>query len=177
MVAATAVIGLTLNTLLYEGASRFSIREEEARRASEHIVIVVPHARGRSAGASGEDRGVHLDGALQARVAYRSRRSRAQGPSRSGKCWTPCCCWEPSLRDWKLQLYLGSPTMRRKSPALCSLRDGSWLHFRAQDLIGGWQLQLGQIVIAGLPMLALVIVAMIALRSISRARCAVSRMP
>jgi signal transduction histidine kinase len=46
------------------------------------------------------------------------------------------------------------------------LSDGSWLHFRAQDLIGGWQLQLGQIVIAGLPMLALVIVAMIALRSI-----------
>ena len=48
VVAVTAVIGLTANTLLYEGASRFSIREEEARRASEHIVIVARLLEGES---------------------------------------------------------------------------------------------------------------------------------
>ena len=40
VVTITAIVGLTANTLLYEGASRFSVREEEARRTSEHIVVV-----------------------------------------------------------------------------------------------------------------------------------------
>ncbi|HEX2100019.1 MAG TPA: hypothetical protein VHF69_05125 [Candidatus Synoicihabitans sp.] len=40
VVTITAVVGLTANTLLYEGVSRFVLREEEARRTSEHIVVV-----------------------------------------------------------------------------------------------------------------------------------------
>jgi len=46
------------------------------------------------------------------------------------------------------------------------LSDGSWLRFRAHDVVGTWPLKLGQIAIAGLPMLALVLIAMTTLRTI-----------
>ncbi len=165
VVAATAVIGLTLNTLLYVGASRFSIREEEARRASEHIVIVsrmleseAPERRAKI---------VEYTSTKHFKLAWHPQ------PAEPGERYVALrgmldamLHWEPSLRDSKLQLYLGSPDDATEVIGSLQLSDGSWLHFRAQDLIGGWQLQLGQIVIAGLPMLALVIVAMIALRSI-----------
>ncbi len=74
---------------------------------------------------------------------------------------------EPEGRQ--LQLYLGSPDDATEVVGSLQLGDGSWLHFRAQDLIGGWRLRLGQVVIAGLPMLALVFVAMSALRNLGAA--------
>lgn len=164
VVAATAVIGLTLNTLLYVGSSRFSIREEEARRASEHIVIVSRMLEGEAP----ERRAKIVEYTSTEHFKLAWRPQPAEPGERSvalREMLDAMLHWEPSLRDSKLQLYLGSPDVTEVTGSL-QLRDGSWLHFRAQDLIGGWQLQVGQIVTAGLPMLALVIVAMIALRSI-----------
>lgn len=165
VVAATAVIGLTLNTLFYEGTSRFGIREEEARRASEHILIVARMLEGESP----ERRAKIVQYTSTEHFKLQWHPQPAVPGERSvalRNMLDAMLQWEPSLRGTRLQLYLGSPDNATEVVGSLQLRDGSWLHFRAQDLVGGWQLQLGQVLMAGLPMLALVVVAMIALRSI-----------
>ena len=165
IVAVTVLIGLTLNTLLYEGASRFSIREEEARRASEHIVIVArmlegetPERRAKIVEYTSTE---HFTLTWQLRPAEPGARSVMLSDMLEAMLQ-----WEPSLEGRQLQLYLGSPDDATEVVGSLQLGDGSWLHFRAQDLIGGWRLRLGQVVIAGLPMLALVFFAMSALRNL-----------
>lgn len=165
VVAVTVLIGLTLNTLLYEGASRFSIREEEARRASEHIVIVArmldgepPERRAKIVEYTSTE---HFKLAWQPGPTGPGARSVALPDMLDAMLQ-----WEPSLQGRMLRLYLGSPYDATEVIGSLQLADGSWLNFRAQDLLGGWRLRLGQIVIAGLPMLALVLFAMSALRSI-----------
>lgn len=165
VVAVTAVLGLTLNTVLYEGASRFSVREEEARRASEHIVIVSRMLEGETPERRAKI--VEYTSTEHFKLAWHAQPAQAGEKSIAPREMLEAMLhWEPSLRDTHLQLYLGSPHDATEVTGSVQLSDGSWLHFRAQDLVGGWQLQLGQIAIAGLPMLALVVVAMTALRAI-----------
>jgi len=165
VVALTAVIGLTANTLLYEGASRFSIREEEARRASEHIVVVARLLEGESA--ARRARIVEYTSTEHFKLDWRP------GPIEPGEASRTLhemhyqmVLWEPSLRGMNLRVHVGSPDDATEVIGSLQLSDGSWLHFRARDLIGEWQLERGQILIACLPMLALVLIAMTALRTI-----------
>jgi signal transduction histidine kinase len=167
VVAVTAVLGLAANTLLLEGASRFSIREEEARRASEHIVIVARMLEGESA----ERRAKIVEFASTAHFKLGWFTWPVEPGMRSvalHEMHHHMVNWEPSLRGRNLRLHLGSPGDATEVVGSMQLSDGSWLHFRAQDLVGTWHLQLGQIVIACLPMLALALIAMIALRTILR---------
>jgi len=166
VVAITAVLGLAANTLLLEGASRLSIREEEARRASEHIVVVArilederPERRAKVVEYTSTE---HFKLAWLAGPAEPGRTSVALEEMRS-----EMMLWEPTLRGKDLRLHLapGNPT---EVIGWLQLSDRSWLRFRAHDLVGTWKLRLGQIAIAGLPMLALVVVAMTTLRSILR---------
>lgn len=164
VVAATAVVGLTLNTLLYEGASRFSIREEEARRASEHIVIVSRMLEGETPERRAKI--VEYTSTEHFKLSWHPQPVRPGANVAPAEMLNAMLHWEPSLRAANMQLYLGSGDNATDVIGSLQLSDASWLHFRAQDLVGGWQLQLGQIAIAGLPMLALLMVAMIALSSI-----------
>jgi two-component system, OmpR family, osmolarity sensor histidine kinase EnvZ len=165
VVAATVVIGLTVNTLLYEGASRFSIREEEARRASEHIVIVSRLLEGETA--ERRTKIAEYTSTEHFKLAWHPQPVEpGENSVALREMLDAMLHWEPTLRGTQLRLYLQSPDDSTEVIGSLQLPDQSWLHFRAQDLVGGWQLQLGQIVLAGLPMLALVIVAMTALRSI-----------
>lgn len=167
VVAITAVAGLTANTLLYEDASRFSVREEEARRTSEHIVVVarmlegdVPERRSRI---------VEFASTEHFKLGW------FQQPIEPGQqsdalleMHRQMVRWEPSLRDKKLRLHLGSPDDATEVIGSLQLADGSWLHFRAQDLVGEWPLKLRRVLIASLPMIALVLIALLTLRIILR---------
>jgi signal transduction histidine kinase len=167
VVGATIVIGLVANAVLYEGATRFSIREEEARRASEHIVIVSRLLEGESP-------------ARRARIVdyastehfkldwYQWPLTIKAGAVELHQMRYQMALWEPSLEGTNLQVYLESPNDTTEVVGSLQLADGSWLHFRAGDLVGAWQLQRGQILIACLPILALVLIAMSVLRTILR---------
>ncbi|MBM0106837.1 HAMP domain-containing protein [Steroidobacter sp. S1-65] len=167
VVALTGVIGLSLNTLVYEGTSRFSIREEEARRTSEHIVVVSRMLEGE-------------DPARRARIVeYASTEHFKLGwfrqpiePGARSDALTQMhrqmVVWEPSLAGKDLRLHLGSPGEATEVSGSLQLSDGTWLHFRAQDLVGKWPLKLRGILIASLPMIALVIIALVTLRVILR---------
>ena len=167
VVAVTAVIGLTANTLLYEGASRFSIREEEARRASEHIVIVARLLEGESP--ERRARIVEYTSTEHFKLEWRQTPvPSAEGSIELHQMGYQMLLWEPSLRGMNLQLSAGSSHDATEVVGSLQLSDGSWLHFTAQDLVGGWQLSRAQILIGCLPMLALVFIALSALRTILR---------
>jgi signal transduction histidine kinase len=167
VVTITAVVGLTANTLLYEGASRFSVREEEARRTSEHIVVVarmlegdVPERRARIVEFASTE---HFKlGWFQQPIEPGQRSDALVQMHRQ------MVVWEPSLRGKDLRLHLGSPNDATEVIGSLQLSDGTWLHFRAQDLVGAWPLKLHRVFIASLPMIALVLIALVTLRVILR---------
>jgi two-component system, OmpR family, osmolarity sensor histidine kinase EnvZ len=167
VVAVTAVIGLTANTLLYEEASRFSVREEEARRASEHIVVVARLLEGESP--ERRARIVEYTSTEHFKLKwYPWAVEPAKGSLELHEMRYQMVLWEPSLRGMNLRLHVGPTHDVTEVIGALQLSDGSWLHFTARDLLGQWQLNRGQILIACLPMLALVLIALTALRTILR---------
>jgi two-component system osmolarity sensor histidine kinase EnvZ len=167
VVVITGIVGLTANTLLYEGASRFSLREEEARRTSEHVVVVArmlereePERRSRIVEFSSTE---HFKLGWFNQPIEPSERSDALM-----QMHRQMVLWEPSLRGKDLRLHLGSADNATVVIGSLQLSDGSWLHFQAQDLVGEWPLKLRRVLIASLPMIALVLIALVTLRVILR---------
>jgi signal transduction histidine kinase len=167
VVAITAVVGLTANILLYEGASRFSLREEEARRTSEHIVVVArmleseePERRSRIVEFSSTE---HFKLGWFRQPIEPGERSDALT-----QMHRQMVLWEPSLSGKQLRLHLGSADDATEVIGSLQLSDGSWLHFRAQDLVGDWPLKVRRVFMASLPMIALVLIALLTLRLILR---------
>jgi len=167
VVMITAIAGLTANTLFYEGASRFSLREEEARRTSEHIVVVArmlerepPGSRSRIVEFSSTE---HFKlGWFQQPIEPGERSDALMQMHRQ------MVLWEPSLRGKDLRLHLGAADNATVVIGSLQLSDGSWLHFQAQDLVGEWPLKLRGVFIASLPMILLVLIALVTLRVILR---------
>ena len=167
VVVITAIAGLTANTLFYEGASRFSLREEEARRTSEHIVVVArmleresPESRSRIVEFSSTE---HFKlGWFQQPIEPGERSDALTQMHRQ------MVLWEPSLRGKDLRLHLGAADNATVVIGSLQLSDGSWLHFQAQDLVGEWPLKLRGVFIASLPMILLVLIALVTLRVILR---------
>lgn len=167
VVAITALVGLTANLLVYEGSSRFSVREEEARRTSEHVVVVARL----------------LEGEVPARRAKivdvasteHFKLTWGQAPVEAGngsislqEMHTQMLRWEPSLIGKNLRLQVMPSEDATEVVGSLQLADGSWLGFRARDLLGSWPLEIRRVLIASLPMIALVLLAVIALRAILR---------
>ncbi|GFE83823.1 two-component sensor histidine kinase [Steroidobacter agaridevorans] len=167
VVTITAIVGLTANTLLYEGASRFSLREEEARRTSEHIVVVARMLEREEP----ERRSKIVDFSSTEHFKLGWFRQPIDPGERSDalvQMHRQMVLWEPSLRGKDLRLHLGSAGNATVVIGSLQLSDGSWLHFRAQDLVGEWPLKLQRVFIASLPMVALVVIALVTLRVILR---------
>jgi len=164
VVAITAVVGLTTNVLLYESTDHLDLREEQARRTSEHIVVVArmledeaPERRARIVRSTSTEhfkvewRQAPIEPGFEAEALRKMRRQMV--------------IWEPSLAGKDLRMRLGSPDDPTEVVGSLQLSDGSWLHFRAQDLVGSWPLKLRRIAIASAPMLVLALAAALALRA------------
>ena len=167
VVAITAIVGLTANILLYEGASRFSLREEEARRTSEHIVVVARMLEGEEP--ERRSRIVEFSSTEHFKLGwFRQPIEPGERSDALTQMHRQMVLWEPSLSGKQLRLHLGSADDATEVIGSLQLSDGSWLHFRAQDLVGDWPLKVRRVFIASLPMIALVLIALVMLRLILR---------
>ncbi|MET0291654.1 MAG: ATP-binding protein [Steroidobacteraceae bacterium] len=162
VVALTAIVGLIAGLLLYQGSSRFSVREEEAYRTSEHVVIAsrlldgeAPVRRPRLVAAVSTEHfeatwgDPPLENDPDSEVLDEMRRHMFD--------------WEPSLASRDIRLQLGDDTEVIGS---VQLADGSWMRFVARDLIGSCPAEMRPVAIATVPMILLVLVAVFALRAI-----------
>jgi signal transduction histidine kinase len=129
----TTLFEFAASTLLYERASRFAIRDDEARRLAEHLVVSrhilterPPAARPAMASELSTDRYlVSWDRAppVVPRVSPSLDAMRRQ-----------VLAWEPSLRSADLRLAVAAPGRASVVAGGLTLPDGSWLHVRTRAL-------------------------------------------
>ncbi|ONF95713.1 ATP-binding protein [Sphingomonas jeddahensis] len=159
----TMVIEFGVSTLLYERASEFSVRDDEARRLAEHLVISrrllddrAPAQRPALANELTTDRyEVHWDG----EIGVPPRVEPALDPMRR-----QIVEWEPTLRTGDLRLVLISPGRHSKVKGALRLRDGSWLHFRTLSAVAKLDFAFERILLGLVPAIALMILGGLMLR-------------
>lgn len=150
----TIVIEFGASTLLYERASRFSVREDEARRLAEHLVI----ARKLVSERPWRERPAMAERVTTDRYHVRwTATLPAPPPLAPGldEMRRQVVAWEPSLGS--LNIRLTSPGRRGIVAGGLPLGDGSWLLFRTAERVHGWDLALGRIVLALVPAFALIV--------------------
>lgn len=149
----TVMMEFAVSTLLYERAGEFSIKEDEARRLAEHLVIVQrlvderpPAERPAITSYLSTDRyKVHWQRSAPERhmLSAELRQMRDQVVE-----------WEPALASAGLQLQLASPVRNDSVAGQIILSDGSWVHFKMHGLVTGWGLQFNRIILALIPAIA-----------------------
>lgn len=141
------------STMLYERASEFSVRDDEARRLGEHLVIArqllekTPAAR-RPAIAASLSTDHYVTGwaprppapAADALTLMRSQ----------------IIAWEPSLSSTDLRLARRTDGLATRVAGGLVLADGSWLSFRMQRALSGEDWWHGRILLAAV--LALLVI-------------------
>ena len=152
----TMLIEFGVSVFLYERASRFSVRDDEAHRLAEHLVIArrlvaerPPSARADMAAELTTNRyalGWLPDDARTPMLSPALDDMRQQ-----------VLAWEPALARSDLRLQLTSPGRRSIITGALQLPDGSWLHFRTLEKFHNVDLAVGRILLALVPAIALMV--------------------
>ncbi|MEG3147735.1 ATP-binding protein [Sphingomonas sp. RT2P30] len=163
----TVLVEFSASTLLYERASEFSVREDEARRLAEHLVVASqlieekrPAERPAIARALDTDR-YHVEW-------------RATAPAHSS--FTPdlanmqrqILAWEPGLAHSDLRLRLAPLHDGTPVTGELKLADGSWMSFRMRTETGQWSFAIGRVLRALVPALLLLGLSALLIRSTLR---------
>ena len=152
----TTTFEFGVSTLLYEQASRFAVRDDEARRLAEHLTISrrlvserEPGERAAMAAELSTDRyALRWTGSLPAPPPI--------APSLD-EIEQQVLAWEPALRRSDLRLHLASPGRQARIAGGLRLDDGSWLGFRTLQPVTTLDLATERILLALIPAAALLI--------------------
>jgi two-component system osmolarity sensor histidine kinase EnvZ len=159
----TVVIEFGVSTLLYERASQFSVREDEARRLAEHLVI----ARTLVADRPWQERPAMADRLTTDRYVVRWAPSLPPPPRLAAELVEmrrQIVAWEPTLANSELRLRLNAPGRHTVVAGGLSLSDGSWLHFSTRETVHAWDLTVGRILLALVPAVALLVLGALLIR-------------
>lgn len=152
----TIVIEFGASTYLYERSSHFSVREDEARRLAEHLVI----ARKLMNEAPRRDRPAVADQLTTDRYVVRWSPDAPPPPHFApalDQTRSQIVAWEPRLTETPLRIRLSSPGRNAQVQGELELRDGSWMLFKTHELVQSWDLSVGRIALAVAPAVALII--------------------
>ena len=150
----TVTLEFGVSTLLYERASQFSVRDDEARRLAEHLAISrrlvaeqAPRARAATAAELSTERyALRWEATLPVPPPL--------APSLDGM-QRQVLAWEPSLARADLRFHLTSPGRQARVAGGVRLPDGSWLYFETLQPVKGLNLATERILLALIPALAL----------------------
>lgn len=152
----TVTMEFAVSTLLYERAGEFSIKEDEARRLAEHLVIV--HRLVDEQPASERPAIARYLSTDRYKVHWqRTAPERHMLSAELRQMRDQVVEWEPALASAGLQLQLASPVSNDKVAGQIILADGSWVHFKMYGLETGWGLKLNRIILALIPAIAFAI--------------------
>jgi signal transduction histidine kinase len=153
----TMVIEFGVSTILYERASQFAVRDDEARRLAEHLVI----ARRLVAEQPPERRDAMAEDLTTERYALHWQRNLPPpppiAPALDGMRHQ-VIEWEPSLAASDLRLKLTSPGRSSVVTGGLRLPDNSWLYFRTLEPLHNLELATERILLALIPALALMVI-------------------
>jgi signal transduction histidine kinase len=153
----TMLVEFGISTVLYERASQFSVRDDEARRLAEHLVIVdrllaerAPAERPSFATKLTTDR-------YLVRWTAAAPQTPPIAPSLDGM-QRQVLAWEPGLSDNRMRLWLISPGRRSAVAGVLRLGDGSWIAFQTLQPVAGLNLAAERVLLALIPALGLMLV-------------------
>ncbi len=153
----TIVLEFGVSVLLYERASQFSVRDDEARRLAEHLVIARRIVEERPVA---ERAGMAAELTTE-RYAVQWRGTAPELPS-SGtelrEMEQQVLAWEPTLSRTGLHLTLIGQGRRSVVSGALRLEDDSWLYFRTLEPLRAFDLAFGRILLALIPAIALMVV-------------------
>jgi signal transduction histidine kinase len=145
-------------TFLYERASSYSIRDDEAHRLAEHLII----ARKLVAEADASRRIGLADELTTSRYVVRWQPDLAApapvAPSLD-RMYRQILAWEPGLANHDLRVRLTSPGRNSYVSGGLKLDDGSWLYFRTREPIYRLDFVFGRVLFALTPAIALIVLA------------------
>lgn len=148
--------------MFYERASHFSIREDEANRLAEHLVIARRLIGERGPG--------ERDAAARALVTDRYDVGWSAAPPvqpslpRLPSMERQVLAWEPSLAQSDLHVRLAPLSHGPTISGEFRLADGSWVLFRTRGIVQGWSLALERVLIAMLPASLLLLLSALLIR-------------
>ncbi|WP_375248546.1 ATP-binding protein [Sphingomonas sp.] len=161
----TLLIEFGASTLLYERASRFAVRDDEANRLAEHLVISRRLLNERPAA----QRAGMADELTTERYALQWSEAQPAPPRIApalNEMRRQILDWEPSLRTADLRVRLQSPGRSSVVTGGVRLADGSWLYFRTLEPVAGINLAFERIALAMVPAIALMVLGGVLLRRV-----------
>ncbi|TPG04731.1 ATP-binding protein [Sphingomonas oligophenolica] len=150
------VIEFGASTLLYERASQFSVRDDEARRLAEHLVI----ARRLIAEQQPAGRSTMALELTTQRYAVEWREALPPPPATVPALLSmreQIVDWEPTLASSRLRLTLTAPGRSSVVTGGLALDDGSWLYFHTLTPLDNLSLSGARVAVALLPALLLMV--------------------
>lgn len=159
----TLIVEFGISTLLYERASQFSVRDEEAHRLAEHLVIT-RHLLAERDHAARPAMAAEL---TTDRYAIRWNPALPKVPAVAPELDAirqQVLDWEPSLANSDLRLRLASPGRKSVITGVFALPDRSWVQFRTREPVTNLNLAAERILIALVPALALMLLAGLLIR-------------
>jgi signal transduction histidine kinase len=154
----TVIIEFGVSTLLYERASQFSVRDDEARRLAEHLVI----SRRLISERPIAERPQMAAKLTTDRYLVRWESRLASPPPAAAELSSTrrqIEAWEPVLGSADLRLQLTTPGRRSVVSGGLRLPDNSWLFFRTRAPIVGVNLATERVLRALAPAVALIVMA------------------
>lgn len=163
----TVLVEFGISTLLYERASQFSVRDDEARRLAEHLVIV-ERLMGERPPAERTGMAVELTtDRYLIRWSAAEPHSSAIAPSLDSMR-RQVRAWEVALRDNEMRFWLVSPGRRSVVAGVMRLPDNSWISFQTLQPVTGLNLAAERVLLALIPALGLILIAGLLVRLVLR---------
>lgn len=150
-------------TVLYDRASRLRVREDEAHRLAEHLATASNVILQRSP----EERSIVVQRLSSKYFTVRWSLAPPLAPPMSADLFEmreQIIAWEPSLANHGLQLYLREPGRHSVVMGNFRLADGSWLTFKAPQLVDEHKFRIGWIAMMLGVAIALGLIALLMIR-------------
>ena len=151
------------STYLYERASQFSVRQDEAHRLAEHLVIASKLIEEEAA----EDRPAEAAELTTSRYVIGWRQTLKKPPVLSpslDRLTRQITDWEPDLARRDLRVSLTSPGRGALIAGTLRLSDGSWVTFRTRQPVSALDMAVGRVLLALTPAVALILIGGLLLR-------------
>lgn len=155
------------STFLYERASQFSVRQDEAHRLAEHLVIASKLIEEEEPDHRPEE-AAELTTTRYA-IAWRATLPRPPAVSPSLDTLTrQIVTWEPDLARRDLRVSLTSPGRDGFIAGALRLADGSWITFRTRQPLAALDMAVSRVLLALTPAVALILIGGLLLRNMLR---------
>jgi signal transduction histidine kinase len=159
----TILIEFAVSTVLYERASHFSVRDDEARRLAEHLVVSRKIMAEQPIEVRRDMAAELTTGRYEIRWQISTPPAPTMAPSLD-RMYQQVVTWEPELAKTDLRLRLTSPGRNAVIVGGLRLPDRTWMYFKTREPIHQLNLTTERILLALIPAIGLILIGGLSVR-------------